>query len=272
MKSMLHSIEEKSVVGFVNIQLNKNISKIPFASFASQGIRYALENKEQEKLLDAIIPRVRDYISNNKQEIYNRVVEKQPLLGLIGGKSVTNQLIGGLQTFLLELEANKQHPIRVEVDKNILEWSKKITTDSIWQNKFTAIILDYMNPEITQKYILEVWNYFLINIESQWEEESRLDLYLQDGLQGFVKDFKSNLALQAKWNTWIQYSLYKMILKNTKELGKLIEETVGNWDGKELSNKLELEVGKDLQFIRVNGTLVGGLVGFIIYVLANILM
>lgn len=62
---------------------------------------------------------------------------------------------------------------------------------------------------------------------------------------------------------------YKYILKNTKEAGLLISNTVGNWEGKELSRKLELEVGKDLQFIRINGTIVGGLVGLIIYTIAH---
>ncbi|MEG1667414.1 DUF445 family protein, partial [Chryseobacterium sp.] len=53
------------------------------------------------------------------------------------------------------------------------------------------------------------------------------------------------------------------------QAGNLISSTVGNWQGKELSEKLELEVGKDLQFIRVNGTLVGGLVGLIIYTISH---
>ena len=62
---------------------------------------------------------------------------------------------------------------------------------------------------------------------------------------------------------------YKYVLKNTHLAGNLISSTVGNWKGKELSEKLELEVGKDLQFIRVNGTLVGGLVGLIIYTVSE---
>jgi len=59
-------------------------------------------------------------------------------------------------------------------------------------------------------------------------------------------------------------------LKNKEEVGRLISSTVENWEGKELSEKLELEVGKDLQFIRINGTLVGGLVGLAIYALTQL--
>jgi uncharacterized membrane-anchored protein YjiN (DUF445 family) len=62
-----------------------------------------------------------------------------------------------------------------------------------------------------------------------------------------------------------------MILRNVTEVEGLISKTVGNWEGKELSDKLELEVGKDLQYIRINGTLVGGIVGLIIYTLTQLL-
>ena len=54
-------------------------------------------------------------------------------------------------------------------------------------------------------------------------------------------------------------------------IGDFISDTVKNWEGKELSQKLEMEVGKDLQFIRINGTLVGGMVGLVIYALTQLL-
>ena len=53
------------------------------------------------------------------------------------------------------------------------------------------------------------------------------------------------------------------------EVSQLIEDTVGRWDPDVTSRKIELAIGRDLQFIRINGTLVGGLVGLLIYVLAN---
>ena len=64
--------------------------------------------------------------------------------------------------------------------------------------------------------------------------------------------------------------MYRMILKNSEEVQNLISKTVAGWEGKELSNKLEREVGKDLQFIRINGTLVGGMVGLVIHTLTQL--
>ena len=93
--------------------------------------------------------------------------------------------------------------------------------------------------------------------------------YLQKNLSELAENLKSNEKLQYKIDHWVRVTAYKYILRNTHQFGDLISATVGNWQGKELSEKLELEVGKDLQFIRVNGTLVGGLVGLVIYTIAN---
>src|SRR5699024_7213471 len=93
---VIANIKEENVVEYVQKQLHTNLHNIPFSRFVSQAVQYALENKEQDKLIDAVIPEIKKYITDNKQLIYNRVVEKQPLLGLVGGKYITNLLISDL--------------------------------------------------------------------------------------------------------------------------------------------------------------------------------
>ncbi|WP_394801007.1 DUF445 family protein [Niabella ginsengisoli] len=88
-------------------------------------------------------------------------------------------------------------------------------------------------------------------------------------MQELTDNLKHDQALQQKLDRWIRHTAYRYILRNTAKAGELISNTVGDWEGKELSNKLELEVGKDLQFIRINGTIVGGLVGLIIYTITR---
>src|SRR5690625_7242998 len=86
-KNILQNVKEDAIVKYVQGQLEDNISKIPFTTIVSNAIQYALENKEQDKLLDAIIPEIKKYTIENKQLIYKRVVEKQPLLGLKIGRA-----------------------------------------------------------------------------------------------------------------------------------------------------------------------------------------
>ncbi|HLW14058.1 MAG TPA: DUF445 domain-containing protein [Flavobacteriaceae bacterium] len=269
-ENILKNVKEETVVTYVAAQIKENIPNVPYPSFVAKAVQYALDNKEQDKLIDAIIPEIQKYTIKNKQLIYERVVEKQPLLGLIGGKSVTNQLIKGLQSFLTEIEEDENHFIRKELEQKIWDWSEQLKEDPKWQNKFVKMVSDYMDPKTTEHYILNLWGYISSKLTAELaDEQGGIRHYLQDSLSKFADDFEKDKEMQSKLNSWVQHSLYRLILKNTKELSGLIERTVGNWDGKELSEKLELEVGKDLQFIRVNGTLVGGLVGLLIYIVTH---
>ena len=95
--------------------------------------------------------------------------------------------------------------------------------------------------------------------------DSALVKYFYRTVDELAVNLKTDMALQNKIDGWVRHTAYKYILRNTERVGALISNTVGNWKGRELSQKLELEVGKDLQFIRINGTVVGGLVGLLIY-------
>ena len=93
---------------------------------------------------------------------------------------------------------------------------------------------------------------------------------MQKGVEQLTDELQHNTVLQHQIDVWTQKTAYQFVLKNKEEVGKLISHTVENWEGRELSEKLELEVGKDLQFIRINGTLVGGLVGLAIYAITQL--
>jgi uncharacterized membrane-anchored protein YjiN (DUF445 family) len=101
---------------------------------------------------------------------------------------------------------------------------------------------------------------------------SGIKKYADKNLILLSENLKTDKKTQEKTDKIVKSTVYKYILRNTKKFSVLISKTVGNWQGKELSEKLELEVGKDLQFIRINGTLVGGLVGLLLYTISYFLL
>jgi uncharacterized membrane-anchored protein YjiN (DUF445 family) len=72
-------------------------------------------------------------------------------------------------------------------------------------------------------------------------------------LAEFSENLRTDEKLQHKIDHWIRVTAYKYILRNTNKFGELISETVGNWQGKELSQKLELEVGKICNLLELTG-------------------
>jgi uncharacterized membrane-anchored protein YjiN (DUF445 family) len=88
---------------------------------------------------------------------------------------------------------------------------------------------------------------------------------LERGLIALADGALGDEVLLAKLDGWIVEAVLRVVEQHRHEVGRLIEHTVGNWDPGETSKRLELAVGRDLQFVRINGTLVGGLVGLILY-------
>ena len=86
-------------------------------------------------------------------------------------------------------------------------------------------------------------------------------------IRNFGKNIQQDAVMVAKINDFVKIDLLGVLIRNKKAIGDLIANSVKSWDKEEISKKLELEIGKDLKYIRINGTVVGGLVVLLIYVL-----
>ena len=272
LKNILAKVDDNEVANLIANKGKEIINDINLQDLASKGLLYAVENNEHQRLISLIIPQAKDYVENNKEAIYKKVVEKNPILGLIGGKAVTNQLIGGIISFFEDIQNNGNHAIRNEITLKLYEICDTLKSNIDWKEKFDQLKNDFITDERIREYASKLWvnskQSLVLNLD---DENSILNQYIEKYLLEIRNNLKYNKETQDKINKTVHTFIYKLALRNSNKVGKIISKTVKNWDGKELSEKLELEVGKDLQFIRINGTLVGGIVGLIIYSLTHLI-
>src|SRR5690606_37699468 len=107
--------------------------------------------------------------------------------------------------------------------------------------------------------------------QSLHDPESAVRKQLQRSIYMFFKALMNDEALRHKISEWAYESIVNLAARYRNEIGNLIANTIRQWDKATLSSKLELQVGKDLQYIRINGTLVGGIVGFLLHAIGNLL-
>jgi uncharacterized membrane-anchored protein YjiN (DUF445 family) len=93
---------------------------------------------------------------------------------------------------------------------------------------------------------------------------------LERGLTALAQAALEDEALLGKLDDWIIGAVLRTVEQHRGEVGQLIAHTVSAWDPDETSRRIELQVGRDLQFIRINGTLVGGMVGLILYAVTHL--
>lgn len=272
LQSIVKDLDEKRIIDFLTQKAQQGIDQINTQQLLAQGIHYAVEQNEHNRLITLVLPKIQVYIDNHREEIYNQIVEKKPLLGLVGGKTVTNQLIKGLHAFLEDIQTNEQHKVREEVTLQLTQLIQEIATSPTWKAKLHDLLHQFVTAEVIHQYLTDFWQTSKKTLLDQLQEEnSTLRIYIKNSIQSLGQQLEQDTDLQERLNQWTQVTLYRLALRNTQEVSTLIRNTVDQWDGRELSDKLELEVGKDLQFIRINGTLVGGLVGLLIYCLTQFL-
>ena len=199
----------------------------------SQMLVEFLDKGKHQELFSQLFEKIEMYISEN-QNMVRREIDNQfpPLIPSFIREAISQKVVDGLQEFVMKITRDEAHSVRREMTTQLYDFAERLNS-SEWENKITKLLQDNVNKQIS--------------------------------------GFKTNEEFQKKLDVWFQKTVYRFALRNKTKIGDFISDTVKNWEGKELSQKLEMEVGKDLQFIRINGTLVGGMVGLVIYALTQLL-
>ncbi|MBW3520697.1 DUF445 domain-containing protein [Chryseobacterium sp. NKUCC03_KSP] len=268
---ILNKLDDSEVSHFISKKVSEMTNDIQLNKILGNGIIYLLDKNDHQKIVTNLSKQIKEYLIENDEMIQERVKKgSYSFIPSFVDNKIADKIASGLSDFFREVEEDTNHEIRGLITKKIYEFSNDLKEDPKWNDEFKTIKNDLLKNDKLEEYSNDIWHSIKKTLNNELQEEgSSLKKYITKNLNEFSQNLKTNEDLQNKIDHWVRVTTYKYILKNTHQAGNLISSTVGNWQGKELSEKLELEVGKDLQFIRVNGTLVGGLVGLIIYTISH---
>lgn len=270
---ILLKLDDKEVVDFISKKVKDMTSSIKVNKILGNGLEYLIQKNDHQALVTNLSGQIKIYILQNQQMVEERV-EKESFFFVPKSvdRKISEKIVSGLSHYFEEIENDVNHPLRQEITSKLLVFADEIKTEVKWEDEFDTIKNDFLNGDKLNEYASDIWLSIKDSLRTELTSESSgLKKYIKKNLNELSANLQNDENLQKKIDHWIRLTAYKYILKNTKEAGSLISNTVGNWEGKELSRKLELEVGKDLQFIRINGTIVGGLVGLLIYTLSQLI-
>jgi|SRR5690554_550272 len=272
-KKIISDLKDKDVETFLAIKGTEILHEIDFQKITSSGIDYFIEKNEHIHLLEVLLPQIKGYINESEELIRQRLYENRPFLAFLAGKKISTEVVDGLVKFLDEVDADKEHFVRKKLTENLRNFSNDVIVSESWKKKFDNLKQEVLTEQNLRPYTDDAWQSIKgLLIQNLENPDSQLQGYLKSNIQKLSHSLSHDQALSSRINSWVRHFLYRMILKNRDEVEALISRTVAGWKGKELSEKLELEVGKDLQFIRINGTLVGGFVGLLIYTLTQLFL
>jgi uncharacterized membrane-anchored protein YjiN (DUF445 family) len=131
-----------------------------------------------------------------------------------------------------------------------------------------TVLREFVEHLRSENYYRQLWAEIRLRVEADLAGGHSLTReHIAGALVALGKGILAEPALQQKLNAWWLNAVEKMVLRHGNQISSLITEVVKSWDAAEVSDRVELEVGKDLQFIRINGTLVGGIAGVVLHTL-----
>ncbi len=229
------------------------------------------DNRHQG-LLDDAIRLTAKFLSENQDLIRERVENESPwwIPGAVDDR-IARKIVTGLERTMQAVHEDPNHPLRARFDDALDTFIVKLQASPEVIIKAEQIKEDVLNAEAVRGFSAAMWADAKASIARYAEDPDGFKPEsIQRGLTAFGEAIQRDKELMEKVDAWLIEGVVAVVERYQGEVGELIASTVKRWDPDATSRRIELAIGRDLQFIRINGTLVGGLAGMMLYLLQRV--
>lgn len=229
---------------------------------------------EHHALVDFLIDRCYLWVRDNYDLVARVVTERAPSwTPRFLDDIVTDRIYSEVETFARAVRDDPDHDLRKAIDRFLIEFADDLQHDEKTMARAEAIKMRILNNTELGELAGEVWQSAK---SALLQELSNPDSSLRRSAQQAVIRFGERLAAGGETarrvDTWVADAAGYLAANHARAITGIIDETIARWDGPATSRKIELQIGRDLQFIRINGTVVGALAGLTIYTIAQLVL
>jgi uncharacterized membrane-anchored protein YjiN (DUF445 family) len=251
----------------------QRVREVPAAPLMARVVEAAMSGRHHQALLDTTLKGLSGLLEENRWLLRQKLAEQSPwwVPEPIDDR-LFKKFFDGVQGFLAEVAGDPDHELRRQLDIRVADLAVRLRTDPALIARGEQLKAELLEHPEVQAWLDSLWRNTKASILAVADDPSsdlrrRLDAALERGGRSLQED----PVLQAKVDGWIERVVTYLAEEYGHEIADLIATTVARWDGAEASRRIELQVGRDLQFIRINGTVVGGLAGLVIYSVGRLL-
>ncbi|KVL61754.1 DUF445 domain-containing protein [Burkholderia ubonensis] len=280
MSFALDMTDDARIQSFVHDAFRALVDKVDLSQSAGAILDTLTKDGRHQALLDDAIGQVTNlldqpenraviaaYIVDWLKSQYPTVEKILPTnwLGENGAELIAN----AVNRVLEQVAADPEHELRQRFDATVVELVERLKYDPVFIEKGEEIKRYIRDGDAFNTYLLDLWDQLRAWLKA---DLARADstLHRQAATLGgwLGARLAESAALRASLNEHVEKAVYEMAPDFADFLMRHIRDTVRNWDAREMSRHIELNIGKDLQYIRINGTLVGGLIGLGLYLVS----
>jgi len=226
---------------------------------------------QQHAAIDLLLDKAEGWLRMHPEAFGQAVSDRLP--GWVPGfldRMVDDRAYKEVIGFIHAVRRDQRHPMRTALDQYLADLMRDLQNDPATIARAEVVKIDLLDSPRLREFASEAWESVKASLsEGLADPESGL----RSGIRSSVLDIGARLvtdtSLGGRIDRWIADSVSYAVQQYRHELAGVITETVERWDASETADKIELQVGKDLQFIRINGTVVGALAGLTIFTIAQ---
>lgn len=273
----LNALDDRRVREFLRGTLTARLYELDIASLAGRILDVLTENKRHHALLDEALASMHEFLSSDetRQYIAGEISKQWPLIRwLTESLQLDRMAAGKILDFAIaklgEMRIDREHELRKRFDAYVEEFIAKLKADPSTREKIEQLRDDVLRNAATADYLGRLWSDLRAWLEADLREERSA---VHGKLVELMRALATQLDADAEIKDWINEQILDavppFVAEHRASVGRFIERQVNTWQDEKLVQELELHIGVDLQYIRINGTLVGGAAGLIIYSLTR---
>lgn len=271
-RGVIAVLKDDDIKDIIEAMVRKHVLEPPWGPPIGKLAERIFAEGHHHSLVDLLVDRSTTWIRANHTTISGLVSDRSPswvpqfVDGLVGDKIYTE-----IYKFARAVQDDPQHEVRLQLDDYLKELAQELQHDPAMIAKAEGIKAQVLGDPEVRELAGRTWETIKSALNDAVEDpQSELRLKFTSAVQEFGVRLTTDDELAGKANKWISDAAAYLVGTYKHEITSLITETVERWDAAETSQKIELQVGKDLQFIRINGTVVGSLAGVAIFTIATL--
>jgi uncharacterized membrane-anchored protein YjiN (DUF445 family) len=269
---LLDSVDDRDVRHFVSGRLAHGAERIDLGPLLGEVVAMLTGENRHQVLLDKLLREADEYITANEPRIRERVRDNTAWLWqqLAMDEKVADGVVAVLRESFAEIGRDPLHPLRLRLDQAIEKFASELASSSKYREEIVIHTRKLLDHPALRDYAAGVWHDISrILREDALSPDSVLEAWLRELTQAATQALLRNDDLRGRLNNWMHEVAVEVVESHQHDVGVLIADTVRSWDTATVAARIERQVGEDLQYIRINGTLIGGLVGLAIYIVSR---
>lgn len=269
----LPKLGDDDVTAFVRGSLLPRFAEEPLSPIAGHFLRSVVDDGAHHALFDLLMVEAYDWLSENRETLAEVVGPRAPRWSPRWVDSIViDRIHREALTWLAAVRDDPRHPARKAIDRLLIQLADDLQNDPEMMDRFEAFKRRMLAHPDMSTSLTAVWDAVRTAlIDAIADPEGPLRLRATQTVKDLGKRLQTDESLIAGVDTRAAEAVGYVVRTYGTEIVSIISDTIERWDGHEAAARIELHVGRDLQFIRINGTVVGALVGLAIHTFSQLL-